>query len=125
MKLIAILALAALADLATSAHAQTTVLYSRLDTPQALRALALARVYDRAGIDLAVQPGAQWRPTIAAAICRSRAVLVLWSAHAAASAELAQELATARQCRARLVPLLLDNTPLPAGLAELQAVDWR
>lgn len=76
-------------------------------------------------IDLAVQPGAQWRAAMADAICGARVVLVLWSARAAASLEVAHELQTAGQCGAPVVPVLLDGTPLPAGLAGVQAVDWR
>ena len=52
-------------------------------------------------------------------------VLVLWSARAASSVEVAGELATARGCSALVVPVLLDSTALPAGLAGVQGVDWR
>lgn len=118
-------ALLLLLALATSAQAQTTIVYSRSDGAQALKALRLARVYGPVHIDLAVQPGAQWRGAMADAICTARVVLLLWSAKAAASLEVAHELQTARECAAQVVPVLLDATPLPAGLAGVQAVDWR
>ena len=109
----------------SSGCASTVILYSRHDAESALKAYALARVYGSATMDRSVQPGALWRPAMASAICSARVVLVLWSARAASSAEVEGELATARQCGAAVVPVLLDSTALPAGLAGVQGVDWR
>jgi hypothetical protein len=87
--------------------------------------MRLARVFGPVSIDVALRPGAEWRPAIASAICGGGTVLVLWSARAASSAEVAGELATARGCGAAVVPVLLDSTALPDALAGVQGVDWR
>ena len=111
--------------LALPAAADTVVIYSRLDTPAAQRAQALAAVYDRAVIDRQVQPGAHWRQVMAGAICGASRVLLVWSRHAAESAEVRREIDTALVCRVNVVPVLLDSTPLPGLVADVQAVDWR
>ena len=111
--------------LALAGCTSTTILYSRHDSAEAQRAYSLARVYGPAHIDLSIRPGAEWRPAMARAICSGGTVLLIWSARAASSAEVAGELETARGCSARVVPLLLDSSALPAGLAGVQGVDWR
>lgn len=117
--------LLALCWLCCSARANTVVLHSSADLPAALRAHGLARVWGPAFIARDLPPGVAWRESIAALICGADRVLVVWSAKAAASAEVAAELATALTCRTPMVPLLLDSTPLPPGLAWVHAVDWR
>jgi hypothetical protein len=52
-------------------------------------------------------------------------VLLLWSASAAASVEVAREIQTAVLCSVPLVPVLLDGTPLPGDVQAVQAIDWR
>ena len=111
--------------LALPAVADTVVIYSRLDSATAQRAHALAAVYDRAVIDRQVQPGAQWRQAMAGAICGASRVLLVWSRQAADSAEVRREIDTALVCRVNVVPVLLDSTPLPGIVADVQAVDWR
>ena len=111
--------------LALPAEAQTVVIYSRLDAPAAQRAQALAAVYDQAVIDRQVQPGAHWRQAMAGAICGAGRVLLVWSQHAAESVEVRREIDTALVCRVPVVPVLLDSTPLPGLVADVQAVDWR
>ena len=118
-------ALAAALLLALPAWSQTVVLYSRADALQAHRAHALASAYGPALIDRSLPPGVAWRPTIAAAICGASVVLVVWSERAAASAEVRREIDTAMVCRVPVVPVLIDSTPLPGLLADVNAVDWR
>lgn len=110
---------------AAQAAADSVVLYSHADTEHARRAYGLARAYGPVLIDTGLAPGAPWRRTIARAICSADVVLVVWSARAAASIEVGREIETGRACRALMVPVLLDDTPLPPGLAETQGVDWR
>lgn len=107
------------------AVAQTVIVYSRLDAPQAVRAQRLARLYDQVLIDIDLAPGVPWRPALERGICASDRVLLLWSRRAAASAEVAREIQTARLCGVPVVPVLLDGTPLPSDVGQLQAVDWR
>lgn len=111
--------------LAGAAQAQTVVIYSRADSAQADRAHALASVYGPALIDRQLQPGVPWRATIAGQICAADRILLVWSASAAASAEVRREIDTALMCRVAVVPVLLDSTPLPGLVADVQAVDWR
>ena len=120
-------ALAALGLLlaAAQAPAQTVIVYSRVDSPQAHRAHQLASALGPALIDRTLQPGTPWRPTIARWICGADLVLLVWSASAAASAEVRRELDTALACGTAIVPVLLDSTPLPGIVADTQAVDWR
>ena len=107
------------------AIAQTVIVYSRLDAPHAARAQRLARLYDHVLIDTDLAPGVPWRPALERAICASGRVLLLWSRRAAASAEVAREIQTARMCGVPVVPVLLDSTPLPSDVGQLQAIDWR
>lgn len=111
--------------LALPAVADTVVIYSRVDAPAAQRAQALASVYDRSVIDRLVQPGAHWRQAMSGAICGASRVLLVWSRHASDSAEVRREIDTALVCRVAVVPVLLDSTPLPGLVADVQAVDWR
>jgi hypothetical protein len=117
--------LAALLLLAGAAQAQTVVIYSRADADQAHRAQQLAAVYGSALIDRHLQPGQPWRATIAGQLCSADRVLLVWSASAAASGEVRREIDTALQCRRPIVPVLIDSTPLPGLVADVQAVDWR
>lgn len=107
------------------AIAQTVIVYSRLDAPQAARAQRLARLFDQVLIDTDLPPGVPWRPALELGICRSDRVLLMWSRRAAASAEVAREIQTARLCGVPVVPVLLDATPLPSDVGRLQAIDWR
>ena len=62
---------------------------------------------------------------MAGAICGASRVLLVWSRQAAESAEVRREIDTALVCRVSVVPVLLDSTPLPGLVADVQAVDWR
>jgi hypothetical protein len=117
--------LALLVLLAGPTAAQTVIIYSRTDEAQAVRAERLLRVAGPTWRDRDLAPGLLWHPEIAARICRADRVLVLWSARAAVSLHVADELATAEQCGRTLVPVLLDNAPLAPSISAWQAVDWR
>lgn len=120
-----VLTLATAALCCGCATAPTAVIYSTVDIEHAQRAYSLARVWGPAFIARDLMPGVQWRPSIAAVLCSADRVLVLWSAHAAASIEVGREIATATACGRPMVPVLLDSQPLPAVLADVHAVDWR
>lgn len=107
------------------ATAHTVVIYSRADSVKAGLAHALSGVYGPALIDRQLPPGVPWRATISGQICEADRVLLMWSASAAASNEVRREIDTALQCRVPVVPVLIDSTPLPGVVADVQAVDWR
>lgn len=106
-------------------EALTVLLYARADAAEAERVRRLASAFDRVWIDRDLAPGTPWRPAIGRRICSADRVLVLWSAYAAASVEVGAEWRHAAACGRRLVPVMLDSTPMPAELAGRQAVDWR
>ena len=118
-------AILALILLAGSAQAQTVILYARADAAHMERVRQLVGLHDEVLIDRKIQPGAPWRQVMALAITQSRTVLVLWSRRAARSSELATEWRLAAAAGVRLVPVLLDDTPMPAELGARHAVDWR
>lgn len=118
-------AILALALLANSAQAQTVIVYARADAQQMERVRQLARAYDPVVIDRDVPAGLPWRVVLAQAILHAQTVLVVWSARSAASVEVGAEWRLAAAAGVRLVPLLLDDTPMPAELGARQAIDWR
>lgn len=109
----------------THASAQTVLLYSRADAARMEQARQVASLYDATLIDRDVPAGASWRAVIATAIGNARMILIVWSARAAASPEVAAEWRMAIASGARVVPVLTDDTPLPPELAARQAIDWR
>lgn len=119
------LALLALLLAASQASAQTVLLYSRADAARMEQLRQVAALYEPTLIDRDVPAGAPWRAVIATAIGQARVVIVIWSARAAASPEVAAEWRLAVASGARVVPVLTDDTPLPPELAARQAIDWR
>lgn len=115
---------AALALACSLAQAQTAIVYAHRDAACAQQASALAAAWGPVLIDTAVQPGSRWRPTIAGTLLAAQTVLVFWSQHAAASPEVAAEWRIALAGQARVVPVRLDDSPLPPELSALQAVNW-
>lgn len=111
--------------LSGGAHAQTVLIYARADAAQAQRAARLAGAFDAVWLDADLTPGAGWRAEVARRLLSARRVLVLWSTRAAASAEVAAEWRIALAGSAEVVPVLLDDAPLPGELAGRQGVDWR
>jgi len=118
-------ALAALVFAMSTANAQTVILYSQRDAREAQRIHRIAVMYSIVLRDVEIPPGEPWRATVAGWIREAKTVLILWSANAAESDELAAEWRQALASPARVVPVLLDATPLPGELAGRQAVDWR
>lgn len=106
------------------APAQTVILYAHADAARQVPIAALAAVWGPV-VDYRTQrPGTLWRAHLAGEIRRARTVLVLWSTAAAASIELQTELRMAyANHRARLVPVLLDDTPMPPELGTRHAIN--
>jgi hypothetical protein len=70
-----------------------------------------------------IQPGEQWRVSIASAIERSDRVLVFWCRHASRSQEVRREYRLALTLGKLVIPVRLDRTPASTELAGLQATD--
>ena len=93
----------------------------------------------RAFVDLAAQlklPGQlrwdetfdvdrDWVDQFRDAVAQSDAMLVFWCRHTGCSFNVSAEIAFARSLSKRIVLVLLDETPVPAELAGLQAIDVR
>lgn len=72
-----------------------------------------------------IRPGKKWRTEIANALAEAQLVVVFWCAHASRSDEVAKEWKAAIEQDKDLLPLLLDETPLPPELSEFQWIDFR
>jgi TIR domain len=75
--------------------------------------------------DQDLTPGEEWFPRICAAIDRSQHLFVFWCSHSAASVEVQREFLYALSRKKRVVPLLVDNTPLAPELAAIHGIDLR
>ena len=117
---------AALALLAAlHCDAQTVVLYAHDDRASAMRIRDVVALHNETTLDRDIPAGVPWRQAMALAIVRARTVLVAWSRSAAASPEIGAEWRLAIATGARVVPVLLDDAPMPAELAARQWIDWR
>src|SRR5436305_3267456 len=72
-----------------------------------------------------IRPGKRWREEIGTAISAATTVVVFWCRHARASAEVGNEIRAAITQKKDILPLLMDETPLPQDLAEFQYIDFR
>ena len=72
-----------------------------------------------------IPAGASWDREIETALARSSHVLVVISQHSVDSANVADEVGFARERKKAIVPLLLDDAPLPMRVHRAQAIDFR
>jgi hypothetical protein len=72
-----------------------------------------------------IKPGKNWAVVISSAIEGSRRVYLFWCLHSARSNEVRKEYDAAIGSKKDIVPILLDETPLPQELAVYQAIDFR
>ena len=70
-----------------------------------------------------IAPGERWREQLEKALGTAQYVVVFWCVHASASAEVRREYEAALASGRKLVPVLLDRTPLPVGLGEYEWID--
>ena len=69
-----------------------------------------------------IQSGERWRSTLEAALLHADLVAVFWTSNAAQSKEVKREYRLALKLNKPIVPVLLDDSPLSAELAEFQGV---
>jgi TIR domain len=97
--------------------------YSRADTERvaplrdALRQLGYRVFFDTQSID----PGEQWKQRLERSIQASRTLVLCWSQNTRGSEYITFEYSRAEALHRRVLPWLLDKTPLPAML-EIQGV---
>jgi hypothetical protein len=71
------------------------------------------------------EPGDPWFTQMEGYIDDSPQLFVFWCAHAATSAQVRREFEYALLRNKRVIPVLLDDTPLPAELSAIHGVDLR
>jgi hypothetical protein len=98
--------------------------YARADRDAVDQAVDLLRAGGvRVFLDIAaIEFGARWKDALYDALRRCERVMVFWSRAAAASEWVEREWRYALELGKKIVPTLLDPTPLPPELAEFQAV---
>lgn len=72
-----------------------------------------------------IPPGRRWRNEIWDAIGRAEKVFLFWCGHASKSENVREEYTQAISRGKQLVPVILDDTPLPREVAPYQGIDLR
>jgi|EndMetStandDraft_5_1072996.scaffolds.fasta_scaffold31878_4 hypothetical protein len=104
--------------------------YARVDRPLVRGLVSLLRA-GLQGIDKTVfwdddfEPGEPWFAQIAVQIEDCAQLFVFWCRHSADSPQVARELALALARGKRVIPVLVDDTPLNESLAPIQGIDLR
>jgi hypothetical protein len=98
--------------------------YSRSDRDDVDDAVGLLRAGGvKVFLDVVdIDYGERWKDALTQALKRCERVMVFWSRAAAASEWVEREWRFAIELGKKIVPTLLDMTPLPAELAEFQAI---
>lgn len=100
------------------------VSYSRKDSTQVAKAVELL---EAGGADVFrdlddIQYGDRWEDVIRTKLAEAERVLVFWSMHAQLSEWVEREWMVAISMQKRVVPILLDQTPLPPELGQFHAL---
>lgn len=109
--------------------AVVVISYSRSDQPQIRAVVGLLRA--TLNIERAVYwdddfaAGEDWFEQLKRSVDESHQLFVFWCRHAAASQEVRREFAYALDKGKRVVPVLLDDTPLSQELAAIHGIDLR
>jgi len=74
---------------------------------------------------ISIRPGKKWAEEIMGALQRCRTVLVFWCEHSAASDWVRQEYEAGIEAKKEIIPILLDDTVVPAPLRAYQWLDFR
>jgi hypothetical protein len=102
------------------------VSYSRDDSRMATLVVQLLRARDDVFYDIdSIKAGEPWRDALLRAIDDATHFYLLWCMHSARSEEVEWEWRRAISGNKRLVPVLLDSTPLVEPLTKYQWVDFQ
>lgn len=103
--------------------ADVFISYAREDRDQAEH---IARGLGALGLDAfwdtEIPPGQTWADYIESKLTDCKSVIVLWSVHSTKSQWVREEARMGRE-RAKLIPVMLDNSQPPFGFGEVQAAD--
>src|SRR4030095_3894957 len=92
----------------------------------ALLQAALQSLVDKAVFwDGRLDPGDTWFEQLKSHIDLAPQLFVFWCSHAKSSKEVRREFLYALEKNKRVVPVLLDNTPLSTELAPIHGIDLR
>jgi hypothetical protein len=69
-----------------------------------------------------IKPGTRWKAALFQALDQCERVMVFWSSAAASSEWVEREWRSALEANKQIVPMLLDDTPLPPPLSDFQGV---
>lgn len=111
----------------TDSRPQFFISYSRRDSNLVGPVVALLRA-SRAHVFRdadSLEPGKKWRDQLSEAISDAEVLVLFWCHHAVESSEVGNEYRDAIAKGKDVLPLLLDDTPLPESLAEYQYIDFR
>ena len=71
------------------------------------------------------EPGEPWFEQLKTYIDAAPKLFVFWCAHSAESVQVRREFLYAFEQQKKVIPVLLDDTPLPAELAPIHGIDLR
>lgn len=112
----------------SSAAADVFISYSSEDRDRIdpivklVRAMRKDRVFQDS---VSIRPGEKWADKIMEALAKCQTVLVFWCEHSAASDWVRQEYEAGIVANKEIIPILLDDTKLPAPLGPYQYLDFR
>ena len=72
-----------------------------------------------------IPAGSRWEKQLRRAVRRCRLMVVFWCRHSSDSEWVVQEYTLAIGLKKKVVPVLLDNTPVPEALEVFQGIDFR
>jgi hypothetical protein len=104
------------------------VSYSRRDAERVRKLVQLLRAVGTSVFrdEDDIEPGTRWQEEIARSIDEATLLVLFWCAHSQASQYVASEVEIAMaDLGKRILPVLLDETPLTPQLAEFQHIDFR
>jgi hypothetical protein len=110
--------------------ARLVISYSREDKPQVEELVVLLRsalrgLGDPVFWDGKLDPGDPWFQVFRGHIDRSKQLYVFWCQHASTSSNVRREYRYAFKKKKRVVPVILDDTPLARTLSPIHGIDLR
>ncbi len=107
-------------------HVHLFVSYSREDEPIVRPVVQLLRITEsKVFLDIdSIAPGERWQDELESSLTRADKVCVFWYFHSSRSEWVTRERQYAHKKNKKVIPLLLDSTPLALELSEYQYIDF-
>ena len=71
-----------------------------------------------------IKPGDEWEVVLASALENMKTLILFWCAHSSASDNVRKEYSYALANSKKIVPVLLDDTPVPNNISQFQWIDY-